>query len=411
LTVVHGDVALEGLGLSKAHRDALDIDACDHVFHAAALYDLAGDPAVLETVNVGGTRNLLALIDADKFNGTLHFLSSIAVAGLHHGLFTEDMLEKRQLFPTEYHRTKYESERLVRASRVRRRIYRPGAVVGHSETGEMDRIDGAYYLFRAIQAARTTLPRWVTLPRIDLPPVPMVPVDFVADAIDAIAHAGGHDGKCFHVLDAQPPKFRETFNLIADAADAPRMGRARLSKLADFIPGGKNVIGQLGMVRFFRKEVLEDLGIPPVVHEVMSAETQFDTTNFMAALEGTGLRCPPQEEYVEALWDYYRRHLDPSADPEAVFRKALANKIVVITGASSGIGEALARHAGSLGATVALIARRAEELERVSAAIGIDKSSCHPADLTDLEACDRVIADVIARHGRIDVLVNNAGIT
>ena len=65
------------------------------------------------------------------------------------------MFDEGQSLPHHYHRTKYESERLVRegveADTV---VFRPGIVVGHSETGEMDKIDGPYYFFKLIQRLR-----------------------------------------------------------------------------------------------------------------------------------------------------------------------------------------------------------------------------------------------------------------
>jgi NAD(P)-dependent dehydrogenase (short-subunit alcohol dehydrogenase family) len=409
LTIVHGDVTEEWLGLASG---ALEPSSLDHVFHLAAHYDLVADAKTLRAVNIDGTENLLSWLSARGFRGVLHHVSSIAVAGDFSGRFAEAMLEAGQGFPTEYHRTKYESERLVRKeTRVRHRIYRPGAIVGHSRTGEMDRIDGAYYLFRGVHALRDALPRWVTLPGVDGAPLAMVPVDFVADAIDVIAHRDGLDGETFHVVDGAQPSFRETFNLVADAAGAPRMGTLRLGKLAKFIPGGGDVLGQLGAVAFLRGEQLEGLGIPKIVLTAQNRHVTYDTAALDEALGPTNVRCPPQASYVEPLWDYYVRHLDPARDPAARDRKALAGKVMLVTGASSGIGEALARYGAEIGMKVVLVARRDDELARVEASItakgGV--ASRFVADLTDHAACDAAVKAAIDRHGRLDVLVNNAG--
>ena len=60
-----------------------------------------------------------------------------------------------------YYQTKHESEAVVREeSEVPWRVYRPGIVVGHSETGEIDKIDGPYYFFRCIQRLRGAVPQW-----------------------------------------------------------------------------------------------------------------------------------------------------------------------------------------------------------------------------------------------------------
>ncbi|MCD2193933.1 SDR family oxidoreductase [Actinomycetospora endophytica] len=86
----------------------------------------------------------------------------------------------------------------------------------------------------------------------------------------------------------------------------------------------------------------------------------------------------------------------------------LDGTVAVVTGASSGIGEATARALAGEGAHVALLARRRERLEALAGELG-DGSSVHEVDVADAEAVARAIADVVARHGRLDVLVNNAG--
>lgn len=89
----------------------------------------------------------------------------------------------------------------------------------------------------------------------------------------------------------------------------------------------------------------------------------------------------------------------------------LAGRTVLITGASSGIGEATAKAAARRGALVLLVARRADELERVVRAITEEGGSAeaHVLDLTDGEAVDALVARVLEEHGAVDYLVNNAG--
>jgi NADP-dependent 3-hydroxy acid dehydrogenase YdfG len=84
------------------------------------------------------------------------------------------------------------------------------------------------------------------------------------------------------------------------------------------------------------------------------------------------------------------------------------NKVVVITGASGGIGAALAGLLAKQGASLALVARRRETLQRVAAACG-DAALPIAADVTRREEVGRAVAQAIERFGRIDVWVNNAG--
>ena len=85
--------------------------------------------------------------------------------------------------------------------------------------------------------------------------------------------------------------------------------------------------------------------------------------------------------------------------------------MVVITGASSGIGHAAALRVGEAGGIVLLVARSADKLEEVKSEIeelgGV--AHIHPADLSELDDIDRLIEEILTQHGRVDILVNNAG--
>jgi short-subunit dehydrogenase len=90
---------------------------------------------------------------------------------------------------------------------------------------------------------------------------------------------------------------------------------------------------------------------------------------------------------------------------------AVKGRVVVVTGASSGIGAALARALAGRGATVALVARRAERLHalarQIEAAGG--GASVHPGDVADSAVVQRSAAEILHQHGRVDGLVNAAG--
>lgn len=89
----------------------------------------------------------------------------------------------------------------------------------------------------------------------------------------------------------------------------------------------------------------------------------------------------------------------------------LAGRTVLVTGASSGIGEATALAVARAGATVLLVARRAAELDRVRRTIeeAGGRAAAYPCDLTDGEAIDALVERVLEEHGAVDYLVNNAG--
>src|SRR3954447_17809716 len=159
---VTGDLGEPKLGVSDEQIAELRGVGIHHFFHLAAIYDMTASDERNEQLNVGGTRNAVEVANALEV-GCLHHTSSVAAAGMYRGEFTEDMFDEGQDLDHPYHRTKFESERIAREeSAVPWRVYRPAIVVGHSQTGEMDKIDGPYYFFGAIRLG-AQLPDFVPL--------------------------------------------------------------------------------------------------------------------------------------------------------------------------------------------------------------------------------------------------------
>ena len=215
-----GDLAQPNLGLGAADLRKLK-GKVDHLFHLAAIYDLTASAEEQQKANVEGTRRAVEFAEAIEV-GCFHHVSSIAAAGLYEGVFREDMFEEAEELDHPYFRTKHDSEGRVRANgRVPFRIYRPGAVVGHSQTGAIDKIDGPYYFFKALQKLRESWPRWVPLVGFEGGYLNLVPVDFVVDALVHLAHLKGKDGRCFHLTDPRVMRVGEALNIFARAAHAP----------------------------------------------------------------------------------------------------------------------------------------------------------------------------------------------
>ncbi len=178
VTPVIGDLSEPALGVSDSDKQRLK--GVDHFFHLAAIYDMTADDERNEKLNVEGTRHAVELAN-ELQAGILHHVSSIAAAGNYKGLFREDFFDEGQELPSAYHRTKFQSEKIAReAAQVPWRVYRPAIVVGHSKTGEMDKIDGPYYFFKLFQKLRGWLPEWVPLVAPELGNTNIVPVDFGA---------------------------------------------------------------------------------------------------------------------------------------------------------------------------------------------------------------------------------------
>lgn len=89
----------------------------------------------------------------------------------------------------------------------------------------------------------------------------------------------------------------------------------------------------------------------------------------------------------------------------------MKNKVVIITGASSGIGKALAKAFAARGAILSLGARRTELLEELKSELGGTEILIQKTDVSNEEDCRQLIEATVNRFGRIDVLINNAGIS
>src|SRR6202167_4469743 len=314
---VIGDLRKPLLGVETERVEELR-GKIEHFFHLAAIYDMTAPAEQNTAVNVGGTTHAVELaraINAER----LHHVSSIAVAGEYKGTFEEEMFDEDTKLPSPYHRTKFESERIVREQPyVPWRVYRPGIVVGDSRTGEMDKIDGPYYFFKAIKMARHYLPAWFPLIGPELGYTNVVPVDFVADAMDYIAHQPGLDGRAFHLTNPKSQRSSELMNIFAKAAHAPEISIRIDPRMLGGLPKATfSLLGALPAAGLARRVVLSELGIPRQVLEYVGLSARFDTTHTQRVLGGSGLFVPPISAYADKLWDYWERNLDPDLFKDA----------------------------------------------------------------------------------------------
>ncbi len=409
---VAGDLTQPGLGVSEEDMVAMRGEV-DHFFHLAAIYDIDADAETQEVANVEGTRHAVELAGAIEA-GCFHHVSSIAAAGLYRGEWREDMFDEAERLDTNpYFRTKHESERLVREECPRPwRVYRPGIVVGDSRSGAIDKVDGPYYFFKALQRARRVLPSWLPLVGIEGGEINIVPVDYVAAAIDHIAHKPKLNGRAFSLTDPNPHTAGEVINLFARAADAPQMALRLDTDLTEPATGlARTALRFLPPAKGAVRLALRELGLPASVLTYVDYPTTFDSTNAQKALKGSGIEVPPLETYAGKIWDYWERNLDPDLFKDRSLSAAVRGKVVLITGASSGIGKATAVKVADAGATVLLVARSVEKLEQtrdeIAAAGGT--AHIHPCDMADVEDIERMAEEVLGYHGHVDILVNNAG--
>ena len=306
--VLVGDVCDMDLGLSSVEYHALS-NELTWIHHLAGIYFMGVDDAMARRVNVTGTRTMLELArDCGRLERVVHW-STAMLSGDRKGTFYEEDLEAGQRFHNAYERTKYEAEKLVRAAmrRLPITVLRPGIIVGDSKTGEIDKLDGPYYLMVLIATNSSGL-RLPLLGRGDAP-LHLVPIDYV---IDAAYHVGRHEGsagKTFHIVDPAPLTARQVFDGVAEHANTEK-------------PRG-HIPRQIARA-VLRTPGLSRLGRGPLAFvDVLDHAVHYDQTNTAHALAGTPLHCPPLADYLGVLVEHVLNvtrtaaatHDDEIADP------------------------------------------------------------------------------------------------
>jgi NAD(P)-dependent dehydrogenase (short-subunit alcohol dehydrogenase family) len=408
---VVGDLTRKKLGVSPEDLKRLK-GQVDHLFHLAAVYDLSADEESQVEVNVAGTRHAVEFaraIDAGHF----HHVSSIAAAGLYEGVFREDMFAEAENIEHPYFLTKHESEKIVREEcRGPWTVYRPAMVVGDSQTGEMDKIDGPYYFFKLIQRMRQVLPPWMPAVGLEGGRINIVPVDYVVDALDHISHQRDIAKRCFHLVDPVGYRVGDVLDIFSRAAHAPRMNVFVNAALLGFIPRSvKKGLLAIAPIRRVRNAVMKDLGLPEDILQFVNYPTRFDSRAAQAMLKGTGIACPNLKDYAWRLWDYWERHLDPDLHIDRTLRGTVGGKVVLVTGGSSGIGLASAHKFAEAGATTIICGRDQDKLDEACAEAKSRGYAfvAYPADLADMADIDRFVQLLVDQHGGVDFLINNAG--
>ncbi|MES3649489.1 SDR family oxidoreductase [Mycobacterium intracellulare] len=380
-----------------------ELGEIDHVVHCAAIYDITAGEPEQRAANVEGTRAVITL--AQRLGATMHHVSSIAVAGDFRGEYTEDDFDVGQRLPTPYHQTKFEAELLVRSTPgLRHRIYRPAVVVGDSRTGEMDKVDGPYYFF-GVLAKLAVLPSLTPILLPDTGRTNIVPVDYVVDALVALAHADGRDGQTFHLTAEKTIGLRGIYRGVAKAAGLPPLRGSLPRSVA------APVLNVRGRARVLRNMAATQLGIPAEVFDLVDLPPTFVSEKTRNALRDYGIRVPEFSSYAPKLWRYWAEHLDPDRARRDDPRGPLHGRHVIITGASSGIGRASAIAIAERGATVFALARNGAALDELVAEIRANGGAAHAftCDVTDSASVEHTVKDILGRFDHVDYLVNNAG--
>lgn len=415
MEVLPGNLSDNHLGLSLESFQDL-AERVEVIFHAAATVNLVYPYAALRNANVGGTREILRL--AAKSGATLHYISTNGVLVPSVEGWSEDAMVALEDVPDKlldgYGQTKWVAEMLVLEAGRRGipvKIYRPGTISGHSLTGSSNTYDLLNALIvEAVQSG--------VVPSIESWFAEMTPVDFVSDAIITLAGHTETDQLVYHLGDSNPISASSLFDSLE------QLGYTLGSRIpwGDWVAMWMERRGS-GKIRDepFTIDILRG-GMPTV--EALQSVTVLKDDKTRAALRIYGLERPQVDK---KLLETYMRHFFArgwlSHAPRhkqvngvnGVVKKGkgrLVGKVAVITGASSGIGAAVAAGLAREGASLVLASRRVEALEKVKKGIqGYGgKILVHQSDVTNKTQIEDLVATAQKQLGPIDILVSCAGV-
>ncbi|MCS6857934.1 MAG: SDR family oxidoreductase [Sandaracinaceae bacterium] len=285
--LIEGDVASIDMGLSGAEymqllREVRIIHHCAAVKHPAAPIELA------RRTNVQGTREVIEFAQSagPRFERLVHW-STTLVSGKREGLIREE-----ELVPTRFHNpieeSRFHAESIVRRAMKKGlpiTILRPSIIVGDSQTGAIDRLDGPYLLI--LWLLNTPVD---TSPLIPLPPdatLHLVPVDYAVRAGCVISKDPTAIGRTFHLVDPRPPTLRNFFDIVAMSLGRPPprfLLPKKLSWSLLHLPG-VNLITKL----------------PSDFLEQVAKQVTYDDGNARSILSPHNIECTPFERYVTSM--------------------------------------------------------------------------------------------------------------
>lgn len=263
-------------------------DDIEAVVHCAAIYDLEVNLASAYANNVVGTQNVIYLMQRMPKLKYYHHISTYAVSGIHEGDFFEDDLNPHAHFSDFYARTKMQAEYLVRNALlkdVKIRIYRPGIIIGDSQTGEMDKVDGPYFflrLFNQIEKYKQYLPYGILpLSCHKSATLPLLPVDVITDWLkEMVEHPTSHKQRTYHLVPSEKIYITEFVKSCLDYF--------QINLKVQRIP----------FASLYAK-VLPLLKIPKELVPYMQNKTRYKKNNLKA--DFPNLKAPPIQEYLPMI--------------------------------------------------------------------------------------------------------------
>jgi amino acid adenylation domain-containing protein/thioester reductase-like protein len=409
IELLPGNLSRRRFGLSQESWMEL-ATRVDVIIHAAATVNLVYPYAALRAANVGGTREVIRL--ACRGGATLQYISTNGVLpGSDEGWPEDTLLDVKfvpTLLPDGYGQTKWVAEKLVYEAGKRGlpvKIHRPGTISGHSEWGSAN----AWDLLTAIIVESLQIGH---APDIEGWRAEMTPVDFISKAIIGLSNEVNTRMKIFHLADSDPVPTAKLFEYLAELG-YPTKKLPWNDWVALWTEKRSTAKGGDGG---FTVDVLRG-GMPDVNFMKEITVLKDERTKSVLGLD--------RPRIDKRLMDTYARHWyargwlttppnshRPDLTDGFYLKGPLSGKVAVITGASSGIGAAVANALSRDGAHVALAARRTEELEVTKSKMAARKGKViiQKTDVTERKQVERLMRRAEKELGPIDIVVSCAGV-
>ena len=290
---VEGDISESRLALNAADLEMVQRQTT-RMFHLAAVYDLAVPEDLAMRVNAEGTRHVVELARTLPHLRQFHHVSTCYVAGKREGVILETELRHDAGYRNYYEESKYLAELEVESAKKELpiTIHRPAVVCGDSRTGETGKYDGVYYLIHYL----LKWPSALSMINIGNHKVSLnlVPVDFVVDAMAALAFDERAIGKTLQLADPAPLTTNQLFNAIANSIDGHRSkltAPARLVRFFLMLPPSPKITGlpHHAVPYFFVKQL-------------------YDTTQAQELLAPHGIHCPRFPTYVDRIVNFAKQN-------------------------------------------------------------------------------------------------------
>lgn len=402
LATVKGDVAIVNLGMNEEEYMHMCTEV-DFIIHAAASVNLAYPYIALQGPNVLGTQNVVLF----AFTGKVKPLHHISTDGVFpHGLANcgedEDITVYHNQLTEGYAQSKWVAELLVERARKRGLpavIYRLGNLSGDRENVSWNPQDFTLLMLQGCAMYKVAPEEnWS---------MEMTPVDFTANVIVRITQDLAQAvGKTLHLINTKPAKSNWVFEWMSGHGFPVRKipfndWKNKIKAESEKADTTKQL---WGLIENYVKDI-----------HFFSKLSTYTNSHLQEILLNFDLTYPETDSaFLRLYFDKLSRQgIFPSPSRMSVASTSLHGKVAIVTGASSGIGAAIAEALIKAGANVALAARRIDKLKDLCKKLEEDGSGLAIAvktDVTNKEDVKELVRHTECSLGSIDVLVNSAGV-